>query len=226
VEDGKLVRLRIFNYAEVIPLARPMVVRHRQPSMTEIACGTWKLDTFVRLNGGIDVLERGFMIAPAEKLEPAHHDLHVLLRHRLLPQSHGFEGVLSPEIAAVRDDHPVTQLNHHGARLRARRAALRPAYANPHEREYRIAKVDQLIDLVQKLVEDFRRQTEEGPYLVVSSVGPSHKRRRVDHIHRIGVELVPGRLTGLVPVLHEPLDDLDVLLRHRPPSIPRLTPGA
>jgi len=97
------------------------------------------------------------------------HNLYVLLRHRLLPQSHGVEGVLSPEIAAVRDDHPVTQLNHRGARLRTRRAALHPAYANPHEREWRIAKVDHLIDLVAKLVEDFRREPDKGPYPVVAS---------------------------------------------------------
>jgi hypothetical protein len=37
-------------YAEVIKLARPMVVRNRQPGMTEIACGPRKLDAFVRLN--------------------------------------------------------------------------------------------------------------------------------------------------------------------------------
>jgi len=31
--------------------------------MTEIACGPRKLDTFVRLNGGIDVPESRFMFA-------------------------------------------------------------------------------------------------------------------------------------------------------------------
>jgi hypothetical protein len=68
-------------YAEIIKLARPMVVGHRQPAMTEIACGTRKLDTFVRLDGGIDVPKSRFMFAPAEELEPAPHDIHVLLRH-------------------------------------------------------------------------------------------------------------------------------------------------
>ena len=37
--------------------------------MTEIACGPRKLDTFVRLDGGIDVPESCFMFAPAEELE-------------------------------------------------------------------------------------------------------------------------------------------------------------
>ena len=63
-----------------------------------------------------------------------------------------------PEIASVRDEHRVTHLNHKSARLRACRAALRPACANPPEREYRFAKIDPLIDLVAKLVEDLRRE--------------------------------------------------------------------
>jgi hypothetical protein len=41
-----------------------MVVRHRQPGMTETACGPRELDTFVRLDGGIDVPESCFMFAP------------------------------------------------------------------------------------------------------------------------------------------------------------------
>ena len=85
-----------------------------------------------------------------------------MLTTELLPQPRGFEGFLPPEIASIRDNHPVTHLHHPGARLRACRAALRPAYANPPKREYRFAKIDPLIDLVAKLVEGFRREPEKG----------------------------------------------------------------
>jgi hypothetical protein len=141
-----------------------------------------------------------------------------VLTAELLPQPRGFEGFLPPEIASVRDDHPVTHLHHPGARLRACRAALRPPYANPPKREYRFAKIDELIDLVAKLVEDFRREPEKGPYPFVASICPRHKRIGVDYKNHIGVDFVPGRLTGLVPVIDEPLGRLHV--RHRVAQYP------
>jgi hypothetical protein len=66
---------------------------------------------------------------------------------------------------------------------------------------------------------NLRREPEKGPHPVVASIWPRHKRTGVDYKNRIGVKFVPGKLTGLVPVIDEPLGDLHGLLRHRPSSV-------
>src|SRR5215207_821726 len=47
------------------------------------------------------------------------------------------------------------------------------------------------------------------------TVGPRQPRRRVYDVNDLGVNQLPGKVTGLVRVLDEPPHDLDVFLRHR-----------
>ena len=89
----------------------------------------------------------------------------------------------------------------------------------PTQREYRIAGVDELIKLVLELIEGLRREAQEGPYPVAAAGRSGHERTRIYHEHDFGVHVRPQRFPGPVPVVGEALDDLQVLLRHRPPSI-------
>ena len=109
--------------------------------------------------------------------------------------------------------------------LRARRAALDPTRTNAAQHEHRIAGVNQVIDLVAKLVKDLGREPQEVPDPFVPPIGARHKRTRIDHEHRLGVDLSPEGFPGLVPVVEVPLNDLHVLLRHGPPSITRAGAG-
>ena len=103
--------------------------------------------------------------------------------------------------------------------LRARRAALDPTRTNAAQHEHRIAGVNQVIDLVAKLVKDLGREPQEVPDPFVPPIGVRHKRTLIDHEHRLGVDLSPEGFPGLVPVVEVALNDLHVLLRHGPPSI-------
>src|SRR5215207_1159871 len=140
----------------------------------------------------------------------------------LLRQPHGFEGLLSSEVAPVQDDPPVAEPKHQGPLLHAYRTALRSARSNTAQREYRIVGVDQLVELVLKLIEDLGGEPEQGPNPVVATVCSGHERTRIYHEHDLGVDLCPQRLAGLVPVVGEAANALHVLLRHRPPSIARV----
>src|SRR5215211_6432513 len=95
--------------------------------------------------------EPGSPIAPVEVVHMSTDDLHVLLRHRLLPQPHGFEGLVKrPEPPHARHlprlDRPQPVM-----RLLDSDSAFSPAPSRRHDRYHLVGGLDQLLTLVPDL---------------------------------------------------------------------------
>src|SRR5829696_1366616 len=173
--------------------------------------------------------ESRFMFAPGEKLEPAHHDLHVLLRHRLLRQPDGFEGVRGIEVGPRSNDAASFQLVDDGELQLHRHPASLAGRPLPQQADNAIiARVDQLLYLQRPTVEVLGPHAHELDEPITTAIArgrPGDLGRR----YPLGVLTDCSRIeTGTkLAALHprqerfeQPPRHLHVLLRHRPPSIP------
>ena len=155
-----------------------------------------------------------------EGLQGTAHDLHVLLRHRLLPQPGGFEGLgLSPVIAPP-DAFPPTPLGDIPEQYLERRVASCAATAKSHGCERQVSKVAHRDHFDREVGENVDYARVPAADSIVSAIRcpPSRpplgrpRRQRPSVPETTQVPSVEG-VKGLVSQLH-------VLLRHRPPSIP------
>ena len=86
----------------LVPEAIPHVLASAIDGSIGELCDLVPLDIGIKsLHGGVEVVAVESRVGPA-------HDLHVLLRHRLLPQPGGFEGFVTGPILAAPHDLPVS----------------------------------------------------------------------------------------------------------------------
>src|SRR5215203_3497070 len=144
--------------------------------------------------------------------------LHVLLRHRLLPQPDGVEGGGAIQVVVGFDDESVSQPVHDSEGLRIRRIAggVLPDGANAGD-ETAIAQVDQVIyahlERSHQLDEALHALERRGTTPIDTSVGPAGP-LSIDRI--LSPELFDhSRRTELVPHLVGTPDCGGILLRHR-----------
>src|SRR5215204_469695 len=102
--------------------------------------------------------------------EPLSDDLHVLLRHRLLPQRGGFEGLGLAQEDAPPDGLRVAHLDDVPGRLFHGRLAPETLAAKAHPREYHVSQVSYLVDLRAEVREDIVEVLPPSPKTVVASV--------------------------------------------------------
>jgi hypothetical protein len=147
-----------------------------------------------------------------------------LLRHRLLPQPGGFEGFFGVEVAADPNRLAVLEVDHGGKRGCDLGSAL-PTTRDPASgRDDSIAEIPDVRELHPELTESLVQVTQHPADAGVSSV----HRRITPHRPQDGglplhvrVELSQQRVDVAVVVrIREAFKALDVLPRHRPPSIP------
>src|SRR5215217_1909199 len=161
-----------------------------------------------------DVIER-IDVATVGYLHGSTHQLHVLLRHRLLPQPGGFQGFacvgqhISNDLAASqREDAP-------GERIYSRAAGLATSL-NVSHRDDLIARID---DPVEPNLEGLKGVREAGPS--TERLHPDavvvgfRKPRSAENRLALVVEDVPSPApVPVLPVFDEPPHYLDVLPRH------------
>src|SRR5512132_3981937 len=155
-----------------------------------------------------------------EGVETLAHDLHVLLRHRLLRQPGGFEG-----LGAIREDRPGGDLA--GAKLPHMEAGL-PDFATRRLHSTTISHggkdtlplpIAQFLDLDPPLGKCVPVLAPCRIELIDASVdAEARKPRRIEC--RVRCETLSMRLSEPVEMVILDPDGLHVLLRHRPPSIP------
>ena len=161
------------------------------------------------------------LVVPAiESIDQPFHDFHVLLRHRLLRQPHGFEGFGVVPVVLLVDDHVLTQ-HVDGREFHARLGALVCATPEqPHENSiscvgegdrFHCVGVPGFPDLFEPAHDRF--QADEGSRLRPILNRPHNDARVVQFAKSIHVPRVP-RLQG-------GSHNLYVRLRHRPRSIPQ-----
>src|SRR5438552_16213838 len=92
-------------------------------------------------------------------LDRAPHDLHVLLRHRLLRQPHGFEGFTAVQVAHRINDHAVLETEYVKGALLRYHASLR---ASPHlgGREHAVTTFNDLNGREPDLIKQFAEPLE------------------------------------------------------------------
>src|ERR1700730_4632747 len=139
--------------------------------------------------------------------------LHVLLRHRLLLQAHGFEGFGVIEEELFENDATLADRADDGVALLAREAALRPLHVPAQPKKDTVAQVDYALD---PEVRPSRRRglpvevdgglTTVGALLGPSGVHPQGDVRVGDLLESLPVSAPEG--VGSAP------DQLHVLLRH------------
>src|SRR5829696_6768261 len=166
---------------------------------------------------GMDVRER---FVNLEEQEPA-HDFHVLLRHRLLPQPHGFEGLVSGLVDGHPRDLSVADLGD-PSRPGPNRKPARPSRVNDSDwNDNAVASVDEVIRLRPYVAPSLGQHREVVPNPLVPAVAAPAQGapRRVDYSiwsrpgdHAFDIASRDRR--------EQPFDDLHAFLRHRPPSIP------
>src|SRR5215218_1707548 len=162
-------------------------------------------------------VEEAARIAGAE--DPP-HDLHVLLRHRLLREPGGFEGLLAVVEQLHLSDLAVGERPDRHVRRLYRRTAGASNLALATDRQNLAARLCQLIDLEIDLAEDGDRVAPEPPHTFVSPVdglhphGCSARVRDIPH-DVLGVDLEGRHAVTPGDRVVDSADDLDVLLRHR-----------
>jgi hypothetical protein len=139
-----------------------------------------------------------------------------------LPQPHGFEGLgrvgihVHPRRLAVAE-RPDLGKGHFNGHL----GRLRPA-ALAREDNDLVARVVDGVDLKRPVVKDGAPVCDEGPRSLTSVIdlllGPAVEVRHVPH--KVGRDILRVEFAGGREPLVTVLDDLHVLPRHRPPSIP------
>jgi hypothetical protein len=116
------------------------------------------------LHLGVEFLQQRLDVSPVGRLNRAFERLHVLLRHRLLPQPGGFEGFVFAHVSLTAQNLPSSEREDRcplciGVDLHMPRLALSPLHAD-HGRA--IAHVDDFFHLVVDSVEDLPDLS--GPY--------------------------------------------------------------
>src|SRR2546425_3474670 len=96
------------------------------------------------------------------------------------PTAHGFEGLVRPEVDARPHDPTSTHLLHQGERLLDRHAAAPPAILRTAEGDYRVARIDQIVNLDVRLVEAFSKALQERSNPVVPAIGSAQECSWVD----------------------------------------------
>src|SRR5829696_7543219 len=147
--------------------------------------------------------------------------LHVLLRHRLLPQPGGFEGFFhclehrQPHDLAFAEDPNMSGVGH-------RFDSASPADSNQSNRsDDLVSCVDEVLRLHPPGSPLLANEPHELPdsFMTAKDKGVKGPPRQV--INDFRVEHAVVHLATAVEVLVAPPHHLHVLLRHRPPSIPR-----
>jgi hypothetical protein len=140
--------------------------------------------------------------------------------HHLLPQPGGFEGSL-PVNQVRADDLSVAHGEDTPNLSIDIRAAGSASAAIPNQRDDVLARVDDLVDSDFEL---FPSIGEIGPgahclppHLVCTRIRKPGSAE--NDLAVVGKQLPSPAPVASFPVVHEPADDLDVLLRHRPRSI-------
>ena len=120
---------------------------------------------------------RAFIVTAEHRIEGAADYLHVLLRHRLLLQPHGFEGLLVVEEVLSKDDAAVAvgvhlrpaQLLFDAAALSARVPA--PAGEDSISEVHRLFAPNDMTDIRQRLQGTIERRTFDGASLQLRDLG-------------------------------------------------------
>src|SRR5215208_2750054 len=158
-------------------------------------------------------ISEGHEIASVDSVRGLMRELHVLLRHRLLPQPHGFEGLVSGLVDGHPRDLSVANLGD-PSRPGPNRNPARPSRVDdPDWNNNAVASVDEVLSLRPYVAPSVGQHREIVPNPLVPAVGAPAQGapRRVDYA--IDIASRDRR--------EQPFDDLHALLRHRPPSIPR-----
>src|SRR5215216_5042390 len=149
----------------------------------------------------------------------------VLLRHRLLPQYHGVEGLGLLRVVVDADNLARAQGTQQSDGKAHRRATQPAATGEPRGNDDVLAGADHLLRLEVDVFEVVREGFEVLAYAFMALVRLRVHERARGGPHDLGVEKVVRRL-ATVEGIDQSAHDLDVLLRHRPPSIPPLpSPG-
>ena len=88
--------------AHLLELAHEPLPTHERPRLRPTFRGS-------RDDIGVLQLTKGIHVSRVPRFEGGSHDLHVLLRHRLLRQSHGFESGFPIQKGLHPHDHPLTK---------------------------------------------------------------------------------------------------------------------
>src|SRR6185295_10512350 len=99
------------------------------------------------------VFERNVKVATVERLIASTHDLHVLLRHRLLRKPGGFEGLLVIEESPNRNRLAIPDLGHEGQGRLGLGAAFPAARAGAADCDESVSQIPDLRDLDVDLAE-------------------------------------------------------------------------
>src|SRR4029453_2151484 len=99
------------------------------------------------------VFDYGIPVIAVERVVPGLDDLHVLLRHRLLREAHGFEGFVWIEIGSNLHHLAVTEVDDVGSRRFRLDAALLPPTAEATDQHGAITDVSDFRDIDVNLSE-------------------------------------------------------------------------
>src|SRR5215204_7062782 len=147
----------------------------------------------------------------------------VLLRHRLLPQPHGFEGLLRTVVYLPPPDFPVTHARDLGEGVRTNLGSAGYALATDacHDDDI-VPGVDQLFHLQTEALEVVGPCRPEGADSVAAEVTVLIRYDVRGSPFDVLVHVLERRIpVAGVERFDTPPHQVDVLLRHRPPSIPR-----
>src|SRR5215213_6319734 len=154
-------------------------------------------------------------------------NLDVLLRHRLLREPHGFEGFVRFPVVVDRGDLALAKRVHLAPALRDRSAAPAANAGRARDQEdAAVVQINQAFHLEPGLegLDQLPGESEDG--LAPLQHLPREAREATDQavLDIFGV-MRDDTLVAGVEAQHQTADDLYVLLRHRPPSIPDRAPG-
>src|SRR5512132_705527 len=214
----ELLRIPTPAFPAALPVGLPTKQSFQPPVLTRL-----RYVVVVDLNLRVESFKGRFQVAAYVRVVGTAHDLHVLLRHRLLPQPGGFEGLclgaeqpIAHELAASNRGHlPVTHL-YLGA-------AVPAAPIEVGQESDLGAPSDALVDLgveVREAVPEAREVFLQSGDSFISPVDISPK-------VALGFDLQSNvfqrcRVVAPVPGFHDGLHQLHVLLRHSYSPAPRL----
>src|SRR5262245_28718318 len=157
-------------------------------------------------------------------LDTPAHVLDVLPRHRLLPQPSGFEGLFGIEVTPNPNRLAVLEVDYGGERWRGLDTALFTARNPAADCDDSIAEIPDFRELDPELAESLVQVAEHLSHAIVSPVhrrGASQRSQDGGLPLHVGVEFLQHRFyISAVVRVRKAFESLDVLLRHRPPSIP------
>jgi hypothetical protein len=158
--------------------------------------------------------------------ESARSALHVVMSPGLHRQPHGLQRLVTVKVVVGLDDEAISQAVNDGEGLRVWRVLALPHHARAGD-EAAIANVDQIVEAhlewPSQIDQALHPCERSGTSSVDTGIGPA---RSLAVPSIFGPELIGHcHWTRLVPDLIGPTDAAGVLLRHRPPSIPRRRGG-